>query len=219
MGHQKTKTMSRIIIGVLILILFKFNTFSVWYVNGSEGGFVGSGDENDTGTTIGDYVVDGAGYFLESYTNILDFMKKVEWSQKQVVSNDELVKLLDTALDNMKQANQTYIGLKQLADTTPYNYAVIDALKSFDYDGFQVEKNLNDGIFTGVRNYLAKGDIRGIYGKIIADTEQIVVLLNRVKENVNAGVFPPLKETWKLNQSYSQSLLFGQYIAQIFDCI
>jgi len=143
-------------------------------------------------------------------------MKKTELSDKQFVSNDELIDPLDNALEQMKLAYTTYVKLNQLAYNTPYNPLVIDALKNFNYDGFRAEYNLNGEIFSEVKAYLGKGDIRGVYRKVMWDTAQLIGLLNRVKEKLEAGVFLPLKEVWKLNQAYSQSLLFGQYIAQVF---
>ena len=219
MSYLKRKSMGKIILGIVFITLLQINSFSYWYINCSDTGYGGGGDstsESGTTTAIGDYIVDGAGYFLGSYDKTLMFMKKVEWYEKQEVTNDELINLLDNALEQMKLAYTTYVSLNQLAYSTPYNPVVIDALKNFNYDGFQAEYNLNGEIFADAKTYLGKGDIRGVYRKVMWDTAQLIGLLNRVKEKLEAGVFPPLKEVWKLNQAYSQSLLFGQYISQVF---
>jgi len=219
MSYLKRKSFIIILLGISFLILINTNAYPWWYINGSGVGYGGGDDstnESVSTTAIGDYIVDGAGYFLDSYDKTLIFMKKAEWYEKQVVSNDELINLLDNALEQMKLAYTTYVSLNQLAYSTPYNPVVIEALKNFNYDGFQAEYNLNSEIFADVKNYLCKGDIRGVYRKVMWDTAQLIGLLNRVKEKLEAGVFPPLKEVWKLNQAYSQSLLFGQYISQVF---
>ena len=217
MSYLKRKTFVIVILGIMLLVLINTNAFPWWISNESGGGFGGGGDtESSTTTVIGDYIVDGAGYFLDSYDKTLVFMKKTELMDKQFVSNEELVNLLDSALAQMQLANETYVNLKIAADTTPYNPAVIAALKNFNYHDFQAENGLNKEIFKDAAKYLSNGDIRGVYGKTLADTGEIIDLINQVKEKINAGVVPPLKEVWKLNQAYSRALMFGQYIAQVF---
>ena len=217
MSHLKTKSSGIMILGIILLVLMNTNVFPCWISNTTGDGFVDGGDaESRTASAIEDYIVDGAGYFLDSYDKVLVFMKKTELMDKQSVSNEELASLLDTALAQMQLANDTYVNLKMTADNTPYNTVVIDALKNFNYDAFKEKNGLNGDVFKVAAKYLSKGDIRGVYGKTLEDTGKIIDLLNQVKNKIDAGVVPPLNEVWKLNQAYSQSLLFGQYVTQVF---
>jgi hypothetical protein len=205
-------------VSVVITVLLLFTNYSqtLWYANYSENAF---NDETEGSGSVNNFVVDGAGYFLESYANTLLFMKEIEWSGKTALAYDELKNLVDKALGNMKTANGTYVNLKQAADAAPYNPAVIDALKQFDYNGFKEANSLNGDIFKEVKGYLVKGDIRGVYARILLDTGNIILLLERIRDQVDAGDFPVIGDVWNLNHVYSQSLLFGQYTSQVLSSI
>jgi hypothetical protein len=213
---DKKYSILKVLLGIIIIISLNLNSFSWWYANHTDSAYGGDGEN---GISISDLVVDGAGYFLESYSNTLLFMKKIEWSGKTALDYDELKNLVDKALDNMKSAKETYVNLKQAADTAPYNPAVIDALKQFDYNGFKEANSLNGDIFKEVNGYLVKGDIRGVYARILLDTENIILLLERIRDQVDAGDFPVIGDVWNVNHAYSQSLLFGQYTSQVLASI
>ncbi len=195
--------------GVFILLLLGVNAFSVWFANGIDKG-------SDGETTIQNDVVNGAGYFLDSYANTLLFMKKTELSVYQGMNYDELSNLLNKAVESMRAANETYARLKQAADNTPYNAEVIDYLKNYDYNNLQEAAGLDEVVFAEVKMYLGNGDIRGVYAKILADTEKILSLFTPVKAAVDAGKFPTLADVWNLNQAFSRTLMFGQYAARVF---
>ena len=209
MRYHKRKSTLRITLGVLFLLLLNFYSFSWWFANGTPVGFTGN-------PAIQSDVVTGGGYFLDSYILTLSFMQKTELSVFQGLNYDELSGLLDRAAESMKLANETYAGLKQAADNTPYNQTVIEALKYFDYDSLQKTLGLDAAAFSEVKSYLVNGDIRGVYGKILADTGKIISLLKPVKSAIAERTFPALTEVWNLNQAYSRLLLFGQYVSTVF---
>jgi hypothetical protein len=192
--------------------------FPCWVVNRSGGGF-----EEPTGITaaisIENYVVQGAGYFLDSYANTLLFMKKLELGGESSVKDTDTALLLDTALKGMEQAHKTYEELKSLADATPYNVSVIDGLIKFDYDNFRALYSIEDKNFDRARDYLGKGDIRAVYGALVSDTEIIIRLLLKVKAQLSAGTFPSTWDVWKLDRAYSDTARFGQYVSRIFDAM
>jgi len=119
----------------------------------------------------------------------------------------------------MEQARYTYKLLKETADNTPYNPAVIEALKDFNYDLYRETNGLNKEIFTGVKSYLSSGRVTGIYGKLLADMGIMVDLLQTVKKSIDKNLFPPVGAVRQLNHTYSTSLLFGQYVASIFEAL
>lgn len=211
MRPSKQQTMAKITIGVFFLLLLNLNLLSYWSVNYSDSGFNGDGE------SMSNNVAQGAGYFLDSYANTLLFMKKTELSGFYGTNYDELGKILDNAMESMKMAIEAYANLKQAADRTPYNPIVIDALKSYNYTSLQEASGLDAAVYSEVKTYLAIGDIRGVYGKMLSDTKKILSLLTTVKASIDEGQFPGLTDVWNLNQAFSRTLLFGQYVAQVFN--
>lgn len=203
---------------ILVTAVLGIDAFPRWVANTSGKGFDGPG-ENSAAISLEAYVVEGAGYFLDSHAHTLLFMKKLEWNCKSGMVDAEAALLLDKALKSMEQAHAAFSELKRLADTTPYNTAVTDALRKFDYDAFQAAYGIDDKIFDRVRDCLGKGDIRSIYGDIVTGTGKIIQLLNRVKDRVDAGVFPSNWDVWKLDRAYSDSQRFGQYVSRVFDTV
>jgi len=223
MRDLKNFKILRILVVIAVLMMFNTSIFSWWWANGSGNAYNGSGDGGDgLGAPLGQidqYIVEGAGYFLDSYSYMLQFMRKVELASNLGLNYNELSQLLDAALVNMQQARDTYKLLKETADNTPYNPAVIEALKNFNYDLYCETNGLNKEIFTGVKGYLSKGQVREIYGKLLADMGIMVNLLQAVKKNIDNNLFPPVGTVRQLNHTYSISLLFGQYVASVFEAL
>ncbi|UCH94931.1 MAG: hypothetical protein JSV88_32405 [Candidatus Aminicenantes bacterium] len=217
MNDTKNVSILKIFMVITAVMLFSINSFSLWYANGSGGAYEGGGD-NET-TSIDQFIVEGAGYFLDSYAYTLRFMREVELSANRELNYPELRQLLNSALFNMEQARSTYMLLKETADNTPYNPVVIEALKNFNYDLFRESNGLNHEIFTDVKSYLIKGQVREIYGKLLSDMENMINLLQTVKKKIDKNLFPPVNTVRQLNQTYSVSLLFGQYTSGVFDSL
>ena len=221
MNYLKKFTILRILFVMTALMIFNTYSFSWWLSNGSENSYNnGSGDGLGAPTSpIAQYIAEGAGYFLDSYSCTLQFMTKVELSSQRGMNYPELSQLLDAAIINMEQARYTYKLLKETADNTPYNLDVIDALKKFNYNLYCETNGLNKEIFTGVKSYLSKGNVTGIYGKLLEDMGIMVNLLQSVKKNIDDNLFPAVGAVRQLNHAYSTSLLFGQYVAGVFEAL
>lgn len=203
---------------ILFILILGSNAFPHWYVNKSDVGFASTG-VSGAAVYLENYVVEGAGHFLDSYANTLLFMKKLELSGKDSAVDVEAALLLNNALKSMEMANRTFLELKRLADITPYDTAVTDALRQFDYDKFRAAYNIDDKIFDRVRDYLGKGDIRAVYRDIAIDIDTIIKRLKQVKTQVDAGIFPATWDVWSLDRAYSDSERFGQYVARVFDAL
>jgi hypothetical protein len=220
MSYLKKSTILRILLVITYLTIFNINLFSWWWCNNSDGAYNGSGDGLGAPTSpIAQYIAEGAGYFLDSYSCTLQFMTKVELASQRGMNYPELSQLLDAALVNMQQARDTYKLLKETADNTPYNPLVIEALKNFNYELYCKTNGLNKEIFTGVKGYLSSGNVTGIYGKLLADMGIMVNLLQAIKKNIDNNMFPPVGAVRQLNHIYSTSLLFGQYVAAVFEAL
>jgi hypothetical protein len=220
MSNPKKVSILKILLVMTALMIFNTNSFSLWWCNNSGIAFDG-GDEGESTSIdlIDQYIAEGAGYFLDSYSYTLQFMRKVELSINLELNYQELSQLLESASINIEQAIANYKLLKETADNTPYNPVVIEALKNFNYDLFRETDVLNNEIFIEVKSYLIKGQVREIYGKLLSDMENIINLLHAVKKNIDKNLFPPVRTVRQLNQTYSASLLFGQYTAGVFESL
>lgn len=211
MIKQKKTAILKVLLGVLVLCVFQMNAFSRIILNGSPEGF-----EGPEQPVIEGLVIEGAGYFLESQSDTLLLLNKIELSDLDGVDYAELQLLVNNALTNMENAKGKYTSLTQIADTTPYDQTVIDQLTAFDYYSFQQANDLNSVIFGEMETYLGSGDIRGLYHKILSDTQTIIDKLTVVKAGLDAGTIPVTSDLWRLNQSYSDTLFTGQYAAEVF---
>lgn len=204
----------KIIIALLALVILSTSVFPLIYGNESDGGF--GDDGRKTATTIRLHVIQGAGYFLDAYSDTLKFLERIELAELNGIDYPALQLLVNNALTNMQQAQQTYTDLTTEADVTPYNSIVIAKLEQFDFDTFQETNQLDPAIFKDVEFYLKKGDIRGVYHRFLSDSGQMVDTLTQVKQAVDAQTIPIESLLWELNQSASRSLMFGQYVARVF---
>jgi len=204
---------SKVLLGVAVLILLNFNLSGFLYYNDVDIIF---GEGLKKGTVIKEHVIRGAGYFLESYSDFLLFLTKIEVSELDGLDYDKLRLNLNNAIEKMEYARDTYIQLKEEADVTPYNPIMIEELLNFDYDGFQKKNHLIESIFDDVSFYLSKGKIREMYEKTISHIEGILEIANGLNEAINAGKFPKVSTLQDLNETCSKSLLFGQYAAKVF---
>lgn len=208
---------------MIALMIFSANLFSWWVSNGSGDAYNGNDDGLSSMSSLGDdidqYIAEGAGYFLDSYSYMLQFMRKVELAANRELNYQELSQLLDAALLNMIQARYTYKLLKETAEITPYNPVVIEALKNFHYDRYCEINGLNNEIFTGVKSYLINGRVTEIYGKFLGEMDIMIYLLKLINKYIDNNLFPPVRVVRKLNQIYSTLLLFGQYVAGVFESL
>ncbi len=220
MIKQKSKRLKlKFFIGLFVLIVF--NSYSFSYIMGNFGD-CGFGEDEGKGLSIVKdisiklYIIEGAGYFLNSYSDMHLFLNKVEMSELNGVDYKELRDILYRVIENMEKAKEAYYNLKQKADNTPYNQAFINQLLSFDYVVFQNENGLNITIFKDVESFLSKGDVRGLFDRLLSNSDEILNKLYTVKESVDAERFPETSTIWRLNQDYSETILFGQYGSEVF---
>ncbi len=176
--------------------------------------------ESDVGekssSAIEALVTEGAGYFLKSYSDYLLFLNKIELWESQTDGYFELQDILNRSIVNMENAKKAYDGLVKLAEVTPYNRKVIGRLQNFDYANFVTKNGLSGIIFEDLEKYFKKGDVTGSGKMIYSKCTSILDLFYSLKnEYIDVERFPDLKICWTIQQHYAQSLLFGQYVAEI----
>ncbi len=216
-GKSKTKSLT-LTWGVTVLLLFTINLAGNIYYNYTDNSFNNPKGASTTQEcdTLRCYVIEGAGYFLKSHSDFLAFLNCVELEELYGMDYNVLTANLNSAVETMQAAKNTYLHLKQKADTTPYRQDVLDRLLTFDYDTFQVDNGLIESIFAEVKFFLYNGKIREMYGEILVHLDEILAVAGIIKAEIEAGRSPELKHLYRLNQSCSKSLLFGQYAAMVF---
>ena len=167
-------------------------------------------------TVIGQYVIEAAGYFLNSQSDFLLLLNKIEMMEIDGIDYAELQQVINNTVIDMEKARAKYYDLIQLADSTPIAIPRITQLMNFNYMSFQESKGLNSGIYDEVKTYLIGGDVRGLYYQFLANIQSILDRLNLIKADVDAEVIPSTSGLWRVNQLYTEALLFGQYTAEIF---
>jgi hypothetical protein len=169
-----------------------------------------------SGDTIGSLIIRGGYHSLKSSSDFISFLSLVELSESSGPEYKALQAALNSAVDNMQQAQAIYYRLKNLAAVSPYNQEVIAQLTAFDYAGFQEKRALIPGIFTKVQKFLGGGDVRGIYNRFYLNSSQLLDSLANLKRTVDANSFPDLSILWRVRQKFAETDLFSQYTAEVF---
>jgi hypothetical protein len=210
--------MKKLSLFVTIMLLASMTVSGVVFGNHGEAGYNGSDDGNKAGASpLKSLIITGAGHFIQSQAGFQQFLHKIELAELYGVNYDELRGILNETLAGIESAKTTYYDFICLAAVTPYDQSFIDALKSFDYEGFREKHNLNAVIFSRLASMLRGGNITGVYEDIYAKTGEISRLLYTVKASVDKDIFPAVPKLWEINQIYFDGYLFGQYAAMVFN--
>ncbi len=203
-----------------LLFFFAFESFGRINNNGAGGGY-GEGGEGiaATGTDIDYYITEGAGYYLAANTAVQELLQIVELQDTRGIDTARLDTLLDTAAVNMKNAVAMYERLIAAASVTPYNPTVQTALKNFDYRGFARENNLNAVVFGQVKKFLEKGDITGTLKTTHSRFTRVLAILDSLTGETPTDRLPGVPVLRQLNETFSETSLFGSYTARVFESL
>jgi hypothetical protein len=207
-----------IILAVSFFIIFNMNSFSYVVLNGSDGGYNGT-PSNGIGISdisIKMLIEDGVGYFLKAQVDIQSFLNIIEWQDTRIINYIDLNQVIKNALTHMIMARSNFEELIKVAESTLYNFEVIERLKEFGYDSFVKEYNLNPYVFNIVKEYLIKGDITGTFKYTNEKFKEIEQVILKIQEEVSVYRLPGVSMCWRLNELCAEITLFGSYIARIF---
>ncbi len=208
---MKKNIMSKAFMGIFVFGFFVVNTFPYFIANGSGSGFQSPGN-----TDIHTGIMEAAGFFLESHANFLLLLQKIEVAELYGTDYIELQQLIDNAVFHMENAWAKYSALSLSAHRTPYNPVIISQLMNFNYLSFRASTGLESVIAEDVGSYLTRGDIRGVYLRLMVDSQQILGRLIAIKSSLLVETFPAIPDLWQINQDFYRVLFFGQYTARIF---
>jgi hypothetical protein len=205
----------KVMLFVSACMLVQSNAPAAMVANWSPVAFDDNGSPNP-GHTISYYLTEGGGCFLKSHSVILNFLHKIELWDENDPCYDELQALIGNAISYMESARSAYVNLTCLADITPYNQEVIRELITFNYGRFRLNNSLNFSILWDVRIYLKRGDVRGLYHKMIRDSGDILNVLYDIQAAVDAYQLPEIARIWSLNHRCFLFLIFNQYTSMVF---
>ena len=214
---MKAKLIIAILAGMIVLTM---NAYPYVYSNGSGRGYEGVGNsaiaiENPIET----YVIQGAGYFLNTGTAVYQMLAMVEMQDSQGLDLIALDKATDSAITNIGKAIETYELLIKTAEATPYNDEVQAKLKSFNYEAFAKEYSLNGASFADATMFLRRGDITGLYKSTHTRLKEIAGLLHSLKNDLSNRQIPLIDSFRRLNDAFAETSLLGSYTAQVFSAI
>lgn len=194
------------------------NLFPFFLANDSCRAYNNCGGEGTARIVVspGQLLIQGGGYFLDSNSEMLKFLNKIEMAEVNGMDYTELQSIINRAIENMENARDIYTLIIAIAKETPYDQDVINQLKLFDYSGYSERNLLMKEIFAIVTNFLKAEDVTGAYIKIKADMNSILNQLYQIKSSVDANKFPDISLLWRVNQNYSSLMLFGMYMSEVF---
>jgi len=160
-------------------------------------------------------VIKGAAYFLESYSNYLSFLNRLELCDLQPQEPGQLETLLESAISGMESTLKEYEQLLDISGQTRYNQRAVALLKTFDFRAFMAHNDLIPDIFKDVEAYLKNGDINGISKALANDFSRILDDLVVLRTEIDSSHLPSPGALLKLQGSYSRAFLFGQYTAAV----
>lgn len=218
------------VVFICVTLALTFNPYVFGYLfgNGSGKGFCGSSQNADgtqppgvadavpAGCSIETSVNEGGGHFLHALSLSMAILGQVERTDLQNIDY-ELLKLdAAAALKSIRDAGRIYSGLVSMAENTPYNPEVAEKLKAFNYKAFMKKNKLKGKIFTDVADHLSKGDITGLYRIILLEISSLEILLADLYKGIAPDRLPRLQLLWQIGEAFSNTYLYGQYMARIF---
>ena len=205
---------------IFIIVVSIFNLHGYFVANETENAFLPpnpcEGCEDYSTSSLGQLIIDGAGFFIQSNSQYQLFLKEVELSGIYGINQEDVKKALDNAITYMELANETYLLLVKTANNLEYNQTVLAALNHFDYLRYRYLNHLNPTIFKQVEQLLKAGDVRGCYYRFYTATYSILEKLRVIKSGIDNVIMPKIPDCWRLNQLYLETQLFGQYTAEVF---
>jgi hypothetical protein len=220
---MKRHLLSKFNFGLILTLIVSLSLNAFGYINNNQ---TGKGYEEGSGgnsiverASIEDYIVVGGGYYLKANSSVQELLEVIELQDVEEINWDNVRMTVDNAIENMNNAIETYDALIARAEAAPYYLNVITQLKNFEYDDYRLLHGLNRTIFDKVEDYLRKGNITGLFKHTNTGFNKILTLLTSVKGDIDQNRIPDLSLFWQLNESLSETSMFGSYVARVFHSI
>jgi len=183
---------------------------------GNGGSETGNTSYTQADITLGRLITEGAANFTLSYSYTMRVSNLIELSELEGLNDVELRECLYSAIKHMELSAYNYYVLVQVSTPLKYKEDVKSKLEKMEYLELKDRKGIHSCVFDSVVSYLSVGDVKGVYQKFYNDSSNILGILYDIKKNVDNNLFPEIESIWRLNQGYSESLLFGQFVTEVF---
>ncbi len=210
--------MKKIIYALLLIITtLSCPVFAFMYGNDSETAYnTNNSDMKSTSSTIRQYVISGAGGYLGSNSDYLEFLNKVELYTVNDTDFSGMQNNLNNAIENLKNAVDEYNQLISKVNKTPYNLEVQEKLVNFDYAGYNHSNGIENLMVFEITQHLQKGEVTEVYILLKADMTDILNSLYLLSERIEQDTLPAVSTMYEINVKYSNSMNRGQFFAEVF---
>lgn len=165
---------------------------------------------------IGDLIVNSASNLLQSASEAFLFMNEVEIAGQSGPNINAALQRIDLAAAKVAQALSDVMNIIAIDREIGYDAQRTSSLKAFDYIGFARANGLNQEIMAQVTVYLAKGNILGFHQQHGRNLVALLNILNRIKDDLNAGKLSENKVLWSLLHQYNATMMFANYASLVF---
>ncbi|NIM14969.1 MAG: hypothetical protein GTO45_23635 [Candidatus Aminicenantes bacterium] len=156
-------------------------------------------------------VIDGTIHFFNAYSHANILMKEYEKSAKESLNYLIALEYMEKAITELEKAKDNYAQAHTLGKQAGYVEEMIQKFKTFDYDTYTADKQLNSDVMALVKAYFSEGNILGTYQQQVEYIDDILLTLVPIKEKLAANQLPDIYLLWQLLQQFSESSLFGNY--------
>ena len=156
-------------------------------------------------------VTEGAALYLKANADLMNLCAESEIIPTKEYDFTRALSLVQSALGYLTEAKAKYLQAVQLGIAAGYLQEELDLLKTFDYDGFAAQHELNETIKDRVKGFLKNGDVTGFYQEAADQLETLTVTLKDIEKSLQSNLKPKVPTLWELIQKLSELTLFGNY--------
>lgn len=160
---------------------------------------------------IENLVTEGSALYFKSNADIMNFFAGIEIVPGAEYDFTGASALVKSARGYLKNAREKYLQAVQTGIAAGYVESKAGRLKTFAYDQFTADQELNGTVKERVKVYLSNGDVTGFYQAVADELEVLTVILEDIEKSLQNKVKPQLTDVWKLLQKLSELTLFGNY--------
>lgn len=156
-------------------------------------------------------VTEGAALYFKANADLMNLCAESEITPTKEYDFTRALSLVQSALGYLKEAKAKYLQAVQLGIAAGYLQEELDLLKTFDYDGFAAQHELNETIKNRVKEFLKNGDVTGFYQEAADQLETLTGTLKDIEKTLQSNLKPKIETLWGLVQKLSELTLFGNY--------
>jgi hypothetical protein len=219
------KRILQLLIGLVLIYISSVYLNAFWVANdpwdghgrGKSSAQIGDSIVNKASNSqIGDLIVNSASNLLQSASEAFLFMNEVEIADQSGANINAALQRVDLAAAKAAQALSDVMNIIAFDRELGYDAQRTASLKAFDYKGFASANGLNQEIMAQVAVYLAKGNMLGFHQQHGRNLVALLNILNRIKDDLNAGKLSENKVLWSLLHQYNATMMFANYASLVF---